>query len=218
MQSGSLLFVLCVFLTSANLARAQTSEMTLEQQASGSQELSVQVTCTGGVFTPLNDDYIDIWLGLFANGSLRAQEWQAGYGYVTAYAASSILIDRTDVPVSCELSSNWVSDSRSRVYPRRAPSVVESDSYSPFTYYGLGNYERVKYYSVTDNYGLRYGYAGAAVNENWTIDQQNNGCNITGVETSSATLNNEGRFQDTYGTQGSALPRLPGRAGLQHGA
>lgn len=186
-------------------ASAQTSEMSIEQQGPAGNQVEVFISCTAGVFTPLNDDYLMIWLGLVVDGTIRAQDWQQGEGYVTAYAAASVVIDRSDVHAECALTSNWISDYRSRVYTRRTPTQVSSDSYSPFMYYGLGNYERVKFYNVIDNYGVPYGYTDAAVEEEWVINEHGNGCNIVGISTGSANLNNEGRFEDTYGTLGQPL-------------
>jgi hypothetical protein len=190
-------------------AEAQTSEAYLSEEAPDPnfQQVVFTVYCTGAVWMPLPENYIEVYQGLFVDGSLRDQRWEVGFGYVPIATQTSATIDRTDVRVECDQTSNWTSESVQRIYTRRHPyDLLNMPESEVFTFYELGNYNRYRIYQVKDNYRTDYTYSGTSVTESYDIPQQTNGCNLSIEVGPTISLNNQGRFYDNYGTRGQKIP------------
>jgi hypothetical protein len=147
---------------------------------------------------------IRIYLELTVDGVLAARGSAQAQGCVSHTISAGFTVDRSDRYLECRVVESWSGGESvsSGTVPRRAPEQILT-SLDRFTYFGFGNYERYDVYDVIDNYRVAYGYSGTPVEEAFVV--QSNGCNLRFI-TGQATLNNEGRFSDTYTTFGSPIP------------
>lgn len=130
------------------------------------------------------------------DGRHVAQQTVWGLGTAYAYVSGPVTIGRRDTDLVCDVNSSFGGETLRYTYPARTPINVNS-SLDMFEFFAVGDYERLRNYVVTDNYGTRYGYTDTIVDESYTI--ADNGCNIIIAE-NDGMLNADGEFADRYRT------------------
>jgi hypothetical protein len=160
--------------------------------------ITIPIVCNAGATSSNPDANITVFAYLYVNGSLVS--WTSGWGYSPAvHLEVGVEPGLADKTVECHLyaagASAWASGTllaRSPADLTRAPDVDDT-----WTYWQLGAYHLYRIWQVWDNYELAWNYANFPVTESYSYGS--NGCNLS-VEIGGWYTNNQGRFNDTYGS------------------
>lgn len=198
--------VLASFLVGSSPAWAQYTALSMPYQTPEPNpgDLVAHPMCTAYAWADDPSYYLSVTAVLMSHGQVLGEGTQWGLGNAYVDVQGTVSIGRsTDRVVDCYLSSSFgASQELHHTYPRRTPESVTNEL-DIFMYSGLGNYERLRWYAVDDNYGYRYGYSGTAVNESYTMGD--NGCNLT-IVSENGQLNSDAMFEDRYTTYGTPIP------------
>jgi hypothetical protein len=142
---------------------------------------------TARIYSPTNRTAASTSAGLSAEVTLPLN---GEYGNFT-------LVTNVSYTCSCMMNS-VVTFSDGRTEQPKVPANVQQAGSDYFTRIASGNYLRRRTWQVLDQTSRALARGGMSVQENFTIQSGQNGCNLS-VFTGSTSTNSQGRFCDKYG-------------------